>query len=434
MINTIRQAEKYLEQFIPSSTKQKFPARLGLKRTERLLDLLNNPQEKTKIIHIAGTSGKGTTAFITSTILIAHGKKTGLHLSPHLEDIRERFLINNKKIDEKIFIKYFKNIIPYVEECTKTFSKPTYFEVLTALAFYIFEKEKVDYAVVETGMGGTFDATNTIKNPGKIAVITRIGHDHTNILGKTLTEIAAQKAGIIQSKNTAIILKQNRTESVFHNRADEQNAKLKIVDTNTVKTTSFTENGTTFKYRNNTFHLGLIGKHQVENTLLALSAVEEILTPDPKITKKALKNISFKGRLDIQKKNGASIVIDGAHNVQKTKSLTYALQQAFPGQKFTVILAIKKGKDAKKILKVLKPLTNQLITTTYFKHHQDLIHIAHDAQSLTNMAKKEGFKKITTTNTPEQALKTFWKSRSNLGLATGSLYYLNEVYKALNNK
>ena len=151
-------------------------------------------QEKLNIIHVAGTSGKGSTCYLISSLLKFHGFKVGLHQSPHLTDVRERFQMNNKIISEEEFIFYLNKIIPIINMVGKTFhGSLTYFEILVGLAYFIFYDKKIDYVVMETGLGGWFDATNVVERPDKLAVLTTIGLDHANILGKTIEEIALQK-------------------------------------------------------------------------------------------------------------------------------------------------------------------------------------------------------------------------------------------------
>ena len=226
-ITTYKQAINYLHSHIPGDAKQVFSGDKGLDRVRHLLKLLGNPQEKIKIIHIAGTSGKGSTAYILSNLIRSQNFKVGLTVSPHLLDIRERIQINNTLIDKKIFTKNLNDIAEKVKEIdTKKYGQLTYFELLTVLAFYTFYKEEVDYAVVETGLGGLLDATNVVTSENKICVITKIGFDHTHILGKRLTDIALQKAGIIQKNNTVVVTWQRKEiEQLFKNVSENKNAQ-----------------------------------------------------------------------------------------------------------------------------------------------------------------------------------------------------------------
>jgi dihydrofolate synthase/folylpolyglutamate synthase len=177
----------------------------NLLRIRRLLNELGNPQNKIQVIHIAGTSGKGSTSTILSTILTSQGFKTGLFISPHMISLNERIQINNLNISDEDFINVYEKVKTIIIKINKKEEQEvTFFEALTAMAFYHFAEQKVDYAVIETGLGGIVDPTNIVEDKDKIAIITKIGFDHTDILGKTLTLIAKQKAGIIHNKNVCI--------------------------------------------------------------------------------------------------------------------------------------------------------------------------------------------------------------------------------------
>src|SRR3989339_1709335 len=231
MIKTFKQAEAFLALHIPKTSTQTFPGELGLNRAKYFLHLLGNPQEKLKIIHVAGTSGKGSTCYLISSLLISQGFKVGLHQSPHLTDVTERFQINNQIISKKEFVFYLNKIIPVINMVGKTFhGQLTYFEILVGLAYLIFYEKKVDYAVIETGLGGKYDGTNIVSRSDKLSVLTKIGLDHINILGKTIEEIAYQKAMIINEKSQAISINQDpKAEKVIREVAKEKKAKLFFV-------------------------------------------------------------------------------------------------------------------------------------------------------------------------------------------------------------
>ncbi len=231
MIDSFAKAKKYLFTHIPTVSPQKFPGELGLKRAKYLLQLIGNPQEKLRVIHVAGTSGKGSVCFYISRLLQASGFKVGLHISPHLVNVRERCQINNKLIDEKTFYQSLNKIVPYVDQVTQSkYGKPTYFEILVALVFSIFSQQKVDYAVIETGLGGLLDGTNVVSRKDKLCVLTKIGFDHMAILGNTLTQIARQKAGIIQKNNPVISIdQQTSVKKVIEKKARTTSSQLLFI-------------------------------------------------------------------------------------------------------------------------------------------------------------------------------------------------------------
>ena len=366
------------EKFLIARRARYFPGPLGLKRAQLFLKLLGNPQEKIKVIHIAGTSGKGSTAYLTSKILADLGFKTGLTLSPHLQDIRERLQINNRLISRQKFVHNLNQLFPSVKKMEKSpWGLPTYFEILTALAFYTFNKEKVDYAVIETGFGGRYDATNVIKNPQKIAVFTRIGLDHTHILGKTLTGIARQKAAIIQANNTVVALKQsNSINLTLEKAAHAKNAPLHFIQAGKhFKNIKATQEKTVFDFsfrslKLTRIELGLLGAHQAENTSLALAALSLLSDRDGfpinrPLLRKTLKGAKFPGRLEIIKSPQRPIIIDGAHNPQKITALIKSLRQLFPRQKFIFLIALKKTKDIALCLSPLLPWAEKIFITDF---------------------------------------------------------------------
>jgi len=188
MFKTFRETEDFLLTLISNSETEKFPGELGIKRMRLFLQKLGNPQHNYPTIHIAGTSGKGSTAFLTAKILQQAGKKVGLHTSPHLQTIRERFKINNKMISESGYVELINQLMPTIEEMKKSkYGRPSYFEILVAAVFVYFDRQKVDAAVIESGLGGKFDGTNALN--ATVTILTNVGLDHVHILGKTKSAI-----------------------------------------------------------------------------------------------------------------------------------------------------------------------------------------------------------------------------------------------------
>lgn len=438
------QFQKFLFERIPKEIKQKFPGSLGLERTKYLLKLLARPQNRLKVIHVAGTSGKGSTAYLTSALLKDHCFKVGLHLSPHLLDLRERFQINNQFLKEERICFYFNQIYPAIIKCGKTkFGLPTYFEILTALAFYIFHQEKVDYAVIETGLGGRYDATNCVDRKDKLVVLTKIGLDHTAILGKTIGKIALNKAMIIQEANQVISIRQKpAAERIIEKVAREKktrpvylskNINFRNITTNIYGTKfDFTFSGENLK----SLRLNLIGLHQAENCSLALASLMLLAERDgfaveEKTIRKTFSGANFPGRLDIKKVGQKNLVIDGAHNPQKMKALINSLKKIFPDRQFSILLAFKKGKDYKKMIRLLLPVAKKIIITRFHLDNQDLIHLSEEPETIGLKIKKLGFNNYQIINNPKTALRQLLKEDNCCLLITGSLYLLSEVYPDL---
>ena len=295
---------------------------------------LNNPQNKIKTIHIAGTNGKGSTTNMIASILIESGYKIGTYTSPHLKDFRERICINGKKIEEKKVIDFIKKNKVWFNDINMSF-----FEMTVAMAFNYFYEEKVDLAVIETGLGGRLDSTNII-NP-EISIITNVSLDHTNLLGNNIHSIASEKAGIIK-KNTPIIIgrKQTEIEHIFKNISDKKKAPLIFAEK-----TKFTSD--------------LKGDYQKENINTTIEAIKQLQKKGWNITRQNIitglnnvkKNLYFKGRWEILQSDPL-IIVETAHNFEGLKN---AINQ-FKTIKFKnlhFILGMSKDKRHKEIFKIL---------------------------------------------------------------------------------
>ena len=301
MIHTVAEAEEALRTYIPRTPLKDH---YTLDRMQAFLESLGDPQEKVRVVHIAGTSGKTSAAYFIRGLLQASGARTGLTVSPHMVSVTERLQIDGAPVSDAAFVKYVNDFLPLVE---KSGLRPTYFEIIIALAFWVFAREGVDFAIIETGLGGLLDATNTVRRTDKMCVITDIGLDHTDILGETIPEIAAQKAGIIQPGNIAVVQNQPpEALDVITRIADEQHATLHIAHTAAgVQLPPF----------------------QQRNFGVALAAYTQLGRPAP--TQKQIAAVALQtppGRLEIYEIAGKTVILDGAHNAQKLQALREALQ------------------------------------------------------------------------------------------------------------
>lgn len=454
-ITTLAQFEEFLKSRIPTRADL-FMGDIGLRRAEHFMKLLGNPQSKIKVIHIAGTSGKGSTAHLTSHILESQGFSVGLSISPHVFDIRERMQINNQLPNEKLIMKYFNQILPAILKMEKSkFGMPTFFEINVGLAFFMFAQEKLDYAVIETGLGGTLDATNTVTGKNKICIITKIGLDHTEILGKTIAKIASEKAGIVQKQNT-VISNQSSVNAlrVINLRCKKQNSKLHIIKPRkNYSVTSSTPQETIFDFsfssvipdsiRNDNslvmknIRLGLIGKHQAENCSLALACLfilskRDNFFIDEKLLRSMLRIIKIPGRMEIRKIKGKNLIIDGAHNLQKMEALTSNLSAIFPKQKFSFVVAFKKGKNFKQMLKKIIPLADKILLTHFSTTGMDNNWSSIDNQEISKFLKSKNFKNFSIIeNKKSEITKTIQESKKPV-VITGSLYLISSTYPYLN--
>lgn len=444
MILSMPEAEAYLQQFISQNRELKFPGDWGLKRTKHFLNLLQNPQNKLRVIHIAGTSGKGSTAIYISTILKSLGFKVGLHTSPYFVDFRERFKINGQLISEKSFCKYLNDIIPIIEKMKKTkLGKPTYFEILSVLAFCIFRKEKVRYAIIETGLGGLFDATNTVDSKSKLCVLTKIGHDHTKILGKTLEKIALQKAGIIQKGNSVLSIWQNASvRNVFEKQTRKKEGKLEYIKKAvTFENINLKNNKLVFDFNFKNYSLKNLdletnASYQAENCALALSVVCTLSKRDGfpiNITKirKSLREKVLSGRMESIRIGQKMLILDGAHNPQKMKIFINSLKKAHPKTKFSFLVAFKKGKDYKKMLPHIIPMAKDIVLTSFEMTGQDLLHISENPETVAKNLRKLNFSNFKIVHHTNKAFRDFLKKTSDSLVITGSIYLLGKIYPLL---
>jgi dihydrofolate synthase/folylpolyglutamate synthase len=341
--------------------REHFGIKLGLENISRFLNKVGNPHNNYLSIHIAGTNGKGSTAVDIESILHRAGYKTGLFTSPHLVDFRERIRINGKKISKNYitaFIDKHKYLIAR--------NKITFFEVCTALAFCCFSDNKVDVAIVETGLGGRLDATNTL-SPA-LSIITDISFDHTNILGNTLKKIAYEKAGIIK-KNKPVLLGLIKPEPRNEIGRIAKKRKAPIIF---LKRSDFTSNGFPYKFDYNRENLrmkrlqsSLPGNHQIRNAALSIRAVEFLGNDGFKIGKRSirhgLKTVQWPGRFQTIKKTGKpTIILDVGHNPAGVRSMIDCFKETYPDRKADVVIGFVRNKNLEKSIRYIKPIVNKV--------------------------------------------------------------------------
>lgn len=359
---------KYIEE------THKFGVRLGLDNIGKLLDLLGNPQENLNIIHVAGTNGKGSTCSFISSILKEAGYKVGLYTSPFLETFTERIRVNGENIPEESVARIVTIMKEKIEQMvSEGYSYPTEFEIVTAMAFYYYNEQKVDYVALEVGMGGRYDATNII-NQSEVSVITSISLDHIGILGDTVEKIAYEKGGIIKENGTVIIYDQSEeVKNVIKDICKDKNAKYIEVKFDNIKinqsdiySQNYDCNVMDKGYKN--LEIKLIGDHQINNSMLALSVMEHLkeaknLTISEEDIRKGLINTRWPGRIEKIKENPI-FIIDGAHNEDGAKSLAKAIEKNFKGKNLTLLIGMLEDKDIEGVLEILMPNFNKVITTT----------------------------------------------------------------------
>ena len=342
----------------------------GLDAIEGLLEELGHPEDNLKVVHIAGTNGKGSIFAYLSSILIAAGFKVGRYISPTISCYEERFQINGEYITKDELARLY-NIVEEAmkREEEKTGLKPTLFEVETAISFLYFKEEKVDYALIEVGMGGRMDATNVIRHP-ELTVISSISYDHQAFLGDTLEEIAWQKAGIIK-ESCPVVLSENSDEvcKVIEQEATKKKVKCIEIKPTDYEVLSETPYGSTFLWKEQRYETKLPGRHQVSNAVTALAASEYLFRKaiaeelDEMNVKSAQQGgiirTCWPGRLEVLKKEPL-FYRDGAHNPDGAKKLAAFLQKYFTNKKIIYIMGVLKDKEYKKMLRYLMPMAKEV--------------------------------------------------------------------------
>lgn len=414
---TFEQVSLVLDEFItPHDATKEY----SLERMYSLLNTLGDPQESLKIIHVAGTSGKTSTAYYIASLLQAAGYKTGLTVSPHIDEINERAQIGLTPLPEAEFCNEFNLFMDILDSSN---IKPIYFEVVIAFSLWLFHKRNVDYVVVEVGIGGLLDSTNIVSRSDKICVITDIGLDHTKILGNTIEKIAFQKAGIIQSKN-AVFMNQQSPEimDIFKKRCTSVAAILNVVEKEPIMTDL-----PLFQRRN----FGLAD--DVVNFVLARNSQPELSAEKTQTAA----NIVVPARMEEVKYQEKSVVLDGSHNEQKIEALVRSMKQRYPNKKIHLLVSFgyveEKQASVLASLKLLLELGQNIVVTDYI-YNPKSSKGDEKAKLLGDIAKQAGFQSITVEPDPTIAFNLFMDDPGEIGLVTGSFFLLNPVRDIVFNK
>jgi dihydrofolate synthase/folylpolyglutamate synthase len=370
------QAEEYLNSF---TNYEQIPGILyaqpgySLRHVEELLNRMGNPQLAARTIHIAGTKGKGSVAAMVTQVLSASDYKTGLYISPHFHTLRERISIDGSLISEAEFAAAMVKVMPFIESMKQdaSFRQLTYFEALTALAFAYFQKKRVDFQVLEVGLGGRLDATNIVANPA-VCIITSISLDHTQILGNSLEEIAREKAGIIKPGCWVVISPQpEEAASVITSICRDKKAKVVQVSKDItwhkiggdLHHQSLVIEGRTSKYQ---VSIPLLGDFQLENAATAVAALEILSSEGFAISSddiaQGLAQVKWPGRFQILRQH-PTVLVDGAHNVASMRRLVNNIKAYFAHKRIFLVFGTSCDKDIPGIINELVPLSPQVIVT-----------------------------------------------------------------------
>lgn len=411
-----------------------FGSNYGLERTYKLLEHLGNPERDLKLIHIAGTNGKGSTTSMITEILMGEGYKVGMYTSPFIEEFEERIQINRNNITKESLAILMDEIKVAVDKVIEAgYNHPTEFEIITVLMLLYFKKENIDFGVIEVGLGGTLDSTNVIKPI--IQVITSISFDHTNLLGNTLEKIAREKAGIIKKGiPTVIYPQQEEVLKVIKNKCFEMDSELYIANNENLKFKNIVNLDKPYqllKYNNEIdILLPLLGEHQIINLSVAMQAIEVLNNKniiDISIANivKSIKNVSWKGRLEVLS-NNPYVVIDGAHNIQGIKTLSRNIKKYFKYENLYLILGILADKDVEEMIKIITPMAKKVYSVTPNSIRGELAESLKDEVSKFNKNCK-AFDKY-----EEAYLEALNDaSEKDLILASGSLYMIGDMRKII---
>lgn len=414
----------------------KFGSNYGLKRTFRLLELLGNPDKKLKLIHVAGTNGKGSTTAMITKVLRGMDYKVGMYTSPYIEEFEERIQINGENIPKEKLVSLLVEVKEAVEKVIKEgYDHPTQFEILTALMFLYFYREKVDYGVVEVGLGGALDSTNVLTPI--VSVITSISYDHMNILGDTIEEIAEQKAGIIKEGIPVVVYPEEKNvQDVIVKKTEEMNSRIRLVQKNSVKLLNINRDDMYQEVQVSTMKndykvkLPLLGAHQMLNLAVVLNTIEVIFEGqneklNVKLVEKSLEDVEWKGRLEVLNKKPL-IVIDGAHNIDGIKSLTYNMNKYFKYKNMILLLGILADKQVDEMIKEIVPFAEKVYALT---PHSDRAQLS---QELKNKIVKYNKNVIAIESYEEAVSKAISEAdEDDLILISGSLYMIGDMRKIL---
>lgn len=424
---------------------------LGLGRMRRLMRKLGDPQKSYRIIHVAGTKGKGSTCTILGAALAASGYRTGLFSSPHLHHLEERYLINGSEIKPDDLVKLVKEIQPVVELMDSQSGcdqKLTFFEITTALGLLYFQRESCEIVVLEVGMGGRLDSTNIVRPD--VAVLTSISLDHTRQLGSTTAEIAREKAGILKRGGQAVSgVTDPQAMAVIQDVADSRGSQLLRIGRDyrfsanspvrpIARPTASSLRTVTWVSDWGEIPCPLIGPHQIENSALAMAVLDLMEERGLKLhrekIKEAWRRLQMPARVEIMR-DQPLVVIDGAHNEASAAALASTIQENFPASLGVKVLVFgtTREKDLEGQLRHLVPLFDRIIVTQY--------HLNPRARPLDETAL--AINKIKGSNTaepmiepaPEKAIELAIElaGRTGLAVVTGSLFLAAEVRSILMN-
>lgn len=401
-------------------------AEASLRRIRELMSLLGDPQKKLRFVHIAGTNGKGSCAAMTASVLRACGYRTGLYTSPYLYRFNERMQVNGEMIEDEALCRHISAVRDKAEKMDE---HPTEFELMTAAAMLYFLEEKCDIVVLEVGLGGRFDATNVVDTP-ECSIIMNIGLDHTAILGGTVEEIAAEKAGIIKENCPCVLYEQKRSVmDVVAERCRELDAPLTTADFSAIEPVFDSLEGQAFRYKGAMYALPLLGAHQLRNAAVVLETVGVLRARGWRLedgdVEHGLYATNWPGRFELCAEE-PDFIVDGGHNPQCAETVAENLMHYFPDNKRVLLIGVLRDKDYEKMMEILAPCADEFVTVAPDSPR------ALSAEELAGVLSRFS-KPVTPCASVAEAVDTAKELAGEDGMvcASGSLYLVGSVRYAL---
>ncbi len=399
--------------------------RPGLGPVTELMEILDNPQDGMKYVHITGTNGKGSTAAYIDSALRKAGYKTGLYTSPFIQRFTERIQVAGEEIPQDDLARITERVKDAVAIMNgRGHTSPTIFELITAVAFLYFREKNCDIVILEVGMGGRLDATNIIHD-SEVSVITTIDYDHMQFLGNTLEEIAHEKAGIVKPGGSLVCYPQQPGPmEVIRRRCEEMKADLQVVDLDAIEVVSSDIDGQSYRLHGQEIEITKLGVYQIYNSAVAYTALKVLQRKGWKLTDQnildGLRDAKWMGRLEIVHRDPL-VLIDGAHNPNGVDGLVKSLKTIFPDRKLVFVAGVLADKDYLTMFREIEPLAKCFLTVTPNSHR------ALAGADLAAQLRADGFEAENFATVPEAVEAAMDRYPEDVICAFGSLYYIGDV-------
>lgn len=415
MFTNIQEFTKWIE------SQKRFSPKLSLDKMRNLCDILDNPHQKLKYVHIGGTNGKGSTVAFLKNILHHAGLNVGSFISPYVLQFNERISYNDHYISDEDLLYYGNKLISYYPQIEEAnIEKPTFFEFLTLLSFlYFADLPDLDIVIMEVGLGGLLDSTNVITP--LVSAITNVSLDHTNILGHTKEEITLNKLGIVKEKTPIFTVLDDEIKDIFEKVAASKNAPLFFVNPKAAKSIEINLDMVRFSYlQYNDLRLRLLGAHQIQNSILAIE-IAQYLTRYYQITEEDIKeglfNTFWPGRLEILS-HSPLIIIDGAHNIGGINSLVEFIKTIKNDKYLKLIFAVSSDKDKIPMIDTIEELADEIIFTKFHYKRSDSANLLYNISHHKNKRVVEEVSDI---------IEEVINDDNKIIIFCGSLYFISEV-------